>query len=235
MADICGKAYALTIMSPIKKGHLGETAYSDEVRSRLEDWNFMANSPMAKVPQTYLCRFFVLDDVLTESQAGTDFFGTLFDFLSIFSDRARRRALPKEDHLKSAYLVFSCNFHGDLDAYLRGMWIALGNEIKNIWEFCYAFDLVSDADGFVDYMKKCQLTASLFFVGSNDEPLQEQLKSLYIKQEFGKFAAEHQGLSPEALQCAYQKFIARVQPGNLAEPSWTPGQYRLRAKKETAP
>jgi hypothetical protein len=182
---------------------------------------------MAKVPQTYLCRFFVLDDVFTQSLGGGDFFGTVNDILSIVSDRARRRALPREDHLKSRYLVFSCNFHGDLDTYLRGMWSAMNNEIRHAWEFCYAFDEVKDADGFIAYIKKCQLTASLFFVGSTDDPLEEQLKSLYIKQEFGKFVVEHQGLPAADLQRAYREFIQRVEPRNLAAPSWEPGQYKL--------
>lgn len=228
MPNKSGNAYALTILSPIRNGHLDEVAYADVVRSRLDAWNFLENSPMARVPQTYLCRYFVLDDVFTQSLAGTDVYGTWFDFLSIFSDRARRRALPREDHLKSKYLVFSCNFHGDLDAYLRGMWLAIGNEIRHAWEFCYAFDQVRNADDFIAYMKKCQLTASLFFVGSNDDPLEEQLKALYLKQELGKFVIDHQGLPAEALQKAWREFIARVQPDNLAGPSWTPGQYRLR-------
>ncbi|RJG01747.1 hypothetical protein [Noviherbaspirillum sedimenti] len=228
MPDKSGNVYALTILSPIRPGRLDEVAYADVVRSRLDAWNFLENSPMAKVPQTYLCRYFVLDDVFTQSLAGGDVFGPLFDFLSIFSDRARRRALPREDHLKSKYLVFSCNFHGDLDNYLRSMWLAAGNEIRHAWEFCYAFDQVRNADDFVAYMKKCRLKASLFFDGSNDDPLEEQLKALYLKQEFGKFVVEHQGLPAEQLQQAYREFIARAEPANLAGPSWHPGQYRLR-------
>lgn len=228
MANTSGNAYALTILSPIKPGHVNEVAYSDETRARVDDWNFLPNSPMAKVPDTYLCRFFVLDDVFTQSLGGPDFYGTISDLLSIFSDKVRLNALPREDHLKSKYLVFSCNFHGDLDTYLRGMWNTIAPELKQIWEFCYAFDQVKDADSFIAYMKKCQLKASLFFVGSTDDPLQEQLKSLYVKQEFGKFVIEHQGLPATQLQQAYKEFIQRIEPKNLAAPSWAPGQYSFR-------
>ncbi len=226
MANRSGNAYALTILSPIKNGHVGETAYADEIRSRLREWNARENSPMTKVPQTYLCRYFVLDDVYTQSLPGTDFFSTTFDFLSIFSDRIRRRALPHEEHLKSKYLVFSSNLHGDIDAYLRGMWNAITEDIREIWEFCYGFEQVKDADSFIVYMKKCQLRASLFFSGSTDEKLEEQLKSLYLKQEFGRFVMEHQGMPADQLQQSYKEFIKRVQPLNLDQPSWQPGQYR---------
>ncbi len=234
MGNVSGNAYALTIMSPIKNGHFGETAYSDEVRGRLQKWNALPNSPMAKVPETYLCRYYVLDDVFSESLAGPDFMGTISDILSIFSDTVRRASLPKEDHLKSKYLVLCCNLHGDPDTWLRGMWAAISDEIKRVWEFCYAFEQVKDADSFVAYMKKCQLNASLYFVGSTDDPLQEQLKSLYLKQEFGKFVVEHQGLPAAQLQQAYQAFIKRVEPENLAAPAWEPGQYRITRQPETA-
>jgi hypothetical protein len=224
MGNTSNNAYALTVLSPIRHGHCGETAYSDEVRYRLQCWGLNEASPMSKVPQTYLCRYFVLDDVYHESLPGADFGGTISDTLAIFSNRFRRAALPREDHLKSKYLVFCCNLHGYRDTYLRAMWAAIGNDIRHIWEFCYGFDKVVDADSFVAYIKKCQLRASLFFVGSTDDALEQQLKALYIKQEFSKFAIEHQGMPAAQLQYEYQAFIQRVDPANLASPSWRPGQ-----------
>ncbi len=227
MGNVSGNAYALTILSPIKKGHFGEVAYSDEIRDRLVTWRHGEASPMAKVPQTYLCRYYVLDDVYTESLGGPDMFSNVSDFLSIFSDRFRLAGLPREDHLKSKYIVFSSNFHGDLDTYLRGMWHAISGDIQHIWEFCYGFEQVHDADSFIVYMKKCQLDAALFFVGSTDDSLEEQLKSLYLKQEFTKFALEHQGVPAPELKQAYQAFIQRVEPSNLAGPTWQPGKSKL--------
>ncbi len=56
---------------------------------------------MAKVPNTYLCRFCVLSDVPYQGKPA---------YL---------------EHLKSDYLVFSSNFYGELEPYLEGMWNAL--------------------------------------------------------------------------------------------------------------
>lgn len=231
MPDRSGNAQTLTVLSPIRRGHEGETAWADLVRGRLDAWNFLENSPMAKVPQTYLCRYFVLDDVFTQALAGGDIFGAWQDILSIFSDRARRRALPYEDHLQSRYLVFNASFHGDLDAYLRGMWESIADDIRQAWGFCYGFDDVRDAAGFIAYMKKCRVPASLFFVGANDDPLEAQLKALHVKQEFGKFVIAHQGLPAAALQQAYREFITRIEPANFAAHAWAPGQYRLQQEK----
>jgi hypothetical protein len=227
MGNISGNAYALTVLAPIRNGHVDERAYSNLVRDRLENWNLLPNSPMAQVPQTYLCRYFVLDDVYVESLPGASALDTYSDFLPIVPNGIRLGVLPAHDHLKSKYLVFSCNFHGDLDAYLRAMWTAISAEIKDVWGYCYGFDQVNSAEQFTAYVKKCQLPAALFFVGSNDDPLEEQLKALYLKQEFSKFAVENQGLPTAELKKKYQEFIARVAPTNLSGPSWTPGQYSL--------
>ena len=133
MANVSGKAYGLTIFSPIKNGRVGEIAYGDEVRHRLQAWHLNENSPMAKTPNTYLCRYFVLDDVFYESLPACDFCCGIKDFLSIFSEKFRLAGIAKEDHLKSKYLVFSTNFHGDRDTYLKGMWGTISNDIKSIW------------------------------------------------------------------------------------------------------
>src|SRR5688572_6568881 len=113
MGNVNGKAYALTILSPIRNGNLREVGFGDVIKDRLQQWNLTHDSPMAKVPQTYLCRYFVLDDVYTESLPTAGFFDTLFDILPVVPDWLRRWIMPAEDHLQSKYLVFSSNFHGD--------------------------------------------------------------------------------------------------------------------------
>lgn len=236
--NINGNAYALTILSPIINGFTqDEIAYSDIVRNHLQDWNALPNSPMVAVPNTYLCRYFVLDDVYTESLPGAGALDTFLDFSPIIFDKCRRKMLPKEDHLKSRYLVFSSNFYCgpnvDLDGYLTGMWNAMSSSISDVWQYCYGFKDVLDADParrperFVAYMKKCQLTAAIFFVGSNDDSLDEQLKALYLKQEFSQFAAENQGLDTPTLKANFRAFLNRVAPINVSSPTWAAGKYRL--------
>ena len=233
MANVSGNAYALTVLSPIRNGLVSgtEIAHADAVRNKLQNWNQEFNSPMALVPETYLCRFYVLDDVVTESLPGGSVLDTWSDLLPVVPDGLRRRVMPVEEHLQSAYLVFTSNFYcgpaGTPDAYLRGMWEAINRHIQDIWQHCYGYDAVHDAHSFCAYMQRCQLTTSLFFVGTNDQPLAEQLKALYLKQEFSKFAIANQGLSAAAIRTNYRAFMQRVEAGNLSAPSWQPGQYRL--------
>jgi type VI protein secretion system component VasF len=72
-------------------------------------------------------------------------------------------------------------------------------------------------------MKKCQIKDNLFFNGSTATPLDEQLKSLYLKQEFSRFVYQNQGKNSQELQQAFQAFIARTQPDDLNAPTWIAG------------
>jgi hypothetical protein len=211
MSNKSGTAYALTLLCPILPGSpeqapegMAGQSYVDLIRYELQQLPVSEGSPMARVPNTYLSRLWVLNDVPYQGYPAT------------------------LEHLKSSYLVFESNFHGELDDYLTGMWNAVESEIRAILQYCVAFDQVRDLTTFVEYVKKCQVTTTFFFNGSSDEPLETQLKSLYLKQEFSKFAFENQGKSPAQLQAAFRAFVARTEPANLKRPTWKAGAYHLK-------
>lgn len=218
-----GNAFALTMLCPIKPNFEKNRIYADLIRDQLETWNLRAISPFAKVPNTYLCRFFVLDDVYIESLPGGGIWDTLPDIRILTSNEERLAALPHPDHLQSSYLVFTSNLHGDLDTYLSDMWQTMGVEIKSLWQYCYGFEGVKDAASFVAYAHKCCLDASLFFVGSNDDSLADQLKALYVKQQFSEFAQATQDLPAAQLKQAYVAFMQRIKPRDINHPTWKPG------------
>ena len=127
MANTSGKAYALTMLCPILPGvpaGTGGQSHTAILRNLLQTVRVNEQSPMAKVPNTYLCRFWVLNDVPYQGNPA---------YL---------------EHLKSDYLVFSSNFHGDLDTYLRGMWDALKDDVLAILAHCVANETVRDAASF---------------------------------------------------------------------------------------
>lgn len=218
-----GNAYALTMLCPIKPNFEKNRIYADLIRDQLESWNLGGKSPFAKVPNTYLCRFFVLDDVYIESLPGASIWDTLSDIRILTSNEERLAALPHPDHLQSRYLVFTSNLHGNLDAYLSGMWQSIEVEIKSIWQYCYGFEGVNDAASFVAYAHKCCVDASLFFVGSNDDSLADQLKALYVKQQFSQFAQATQDLPSAQLKQAYTAFMQRIKPRDISHPTWQAG------------
>ena len=210
MPNKSGNAYGLTLLCPILQGSpkkaaegMNDQTYADLIRYQLQQLTVNEESPMARVPNTYLSRLFVLNDVPYQG----------------------RPAML--EHLKSNYLVFSSNFHGELEDYLNGMWSAVEPEIRAVLQYCVGFDRVTNVTTFIEYVKACQVTTTFFFNGSSDEPLAVQLKSLYLKQELSKFAFANQGKSPADLQAAFRAFVARTEPGNLTRPTWKAGAYYL--------
>ena len=203
MPNESGRAYGLTTMFPLCNDSENDQSYAAIVRGHLRALEVDENSPMAKVPNTYLCRLFVLDNVFYEGKPAV------------------------EEHLKSKYLVFVAEIHGDLDTYLRGMWTHAEAMIRRLFHYCIAFHSVRSADDFVRYVKKCQVETTFYFNGSNDEPLAEQLKALYLKQELAWFVRDNQGKTPVELQQAFRAFVARTQPKDPSRPTWRPGASSL--------
>jgi hypothetical protein len=198
MPDRNGRAYALTALCPIRHGAQDGNSLAQITRARLHDLPLHAQSPFAAVPNTYFWRFYVLNDVLYQGSP------------------ARR------DQLRSSYLVLSASLHGELEPYLSEMWRVAEPSVRHIWEFCVGFAAVGSAREFAAYIRRCQVRTTFFFVGSTDEPLGEQLKGLYLKQELARFAFENQGAEAAELQRRFEAFAARTQPGR-PEPRWVAG------------
>jgi len=198
-----GNAYALTTLCPLLADSGRDESPLAIVRDRLDAFPTDHLSPMATVPNTYFSRIFVLDDVVYEAKPAN------------------------LDRLESNYLVFTADFYGELEPYLQGMWKEAEPFIKDVWEFCVGFTEVRDAASFARYIRRCQVETTFYFVGSTDEPLAEQLKSLYLKQEFSKFVCEHQGWPAAKLQTAFREFVASVKPFETSGPTWRPGAATL--------
>jgi hypothetical protein len=199
MPNKSGNAYGLTTLCPLTNDCQKDESSAAIIRARLRALEVDENSPMAKVPNTYLCRLFVLDDVFYQGYPA------------------------HTEQLKSKYLVFVADIHGELRPYLQGMWQNAQPMIRQIWEFCIGFRQVQSGNDFVNYIEQCQVPTTFYFNGSNDEPLAEQLKALYIKQELSKFAYANQGKDAAALQRAFKEFMLRVAPSDLAGPTWRAG------------
>jgi hypothetical protein len=198
MSSENGRAYALTVLSPIRAGGGAQGSFASVTRARLEALPLHEASPMARVPNTYFARFFVLDDVPYQGHPA------------------------RQEHLSSSYLVFCASLHGGPDPYMVDLWDCARETVRELWEFCVGFEGVDSALGFLAYIKRCETESAFFFNGSSDEPLEEQLKALYLKQEFSRFVFEQQGSEGQALQRAFAVFAERTRPWQL-EPRWLPG------------
>jgi len=208
MANSYENIYALTAFCPLRPESVGTESPAAVIRNLLNHEPSDHHGAMAKVPNTYFCRLLVLDDVIYQGK-------------------------PAEyEHLQSNYLVFTATVYGDLEPYLRGMWAAATPFVRAVWQYCVGFDGVHDELTFARYIQQCQVNTDLFFngsiePGSSNQSLAEQLKALYVQQEFARFVSDHQGLPAGELQEAFQKFVARVRPDDMSGPTWRAGASSL--------
>lgn len=202
MANTAGNAYGLTALIPLKKGSSDGVSYDKQARDLLQQWPKDDESPMACVPNTYLCRFYLLNDVFYEGEPAV------------------------EEHLKNKYIAYETNFYGSLEFYLTEAWEQAKATWQNLLKHCVAFDEVKTSEDFVCYIKRCQVNNHLYFNGSNDKPLAEQLKSLFVKQSFSHFCFltqefQAQGeLGARRLQEAFRRYNEYIDADNLQHPTW---------------
>jgi hypothetical protein len=186
MANQSGQLYGLTILSPIRNDRPGAISHVLALREHLSHMDRHDGSPFARVPGTHFARLVVMGDVV--------FVGSP----------------SKIDHLASHYLIFTSDFDGDLDTYLRTMAQAIPAELDQIWKHCVGYPGAADAGKFADYMKKCQVETTFYFADVNDKTLGQTLKALQVKTELSAFVEKNQGQSAAQLQKAFKDFLAKM-------------------------
>jgi hypothetical protein len=186
MANISGKVYGLTILSPIIEDNRLDICHSMELRWYLSQLPRDSRSPFAQLSSTYLARLVVMDDVIFVGHPA------------------------HEEHLKSRYLVFETNFDGDLDTYLRRMATETKEFVEAVWKHCVGFPGTGNVGAFIAYMKKCQITTTFFFADVNDQTVESTLQALKTQTSLAHFMERHEGTPAAELQRAFGEFYQKL-------------------------
>lgn len=171
--NVSGQAYSLTVLAPIKSGE------SSELAAHLDGLGSGDASPLARVPATHFARWVVLDALIYEG------------------GRQRYEAWS------GPRLLFTSNFDGDLGPYLDGLRTGLGAEADAIWSHCEGYPGHENGAAFAAWMRRHQLTSSLFFAAYGDQTVEQVLRSLALRRELAAFALDAQGLSDAELKAAF--------------------------------
>ena len=186
MANISGKVYGLTVLSPIIEDNRLDICHSMELRWYLSQLPRDSRSPFAQLSSTYLARLVVMDDVIFVGHPA------------------------HEEHLKSRYLVFETNFDGDLDTYLRRMATETKEFVEAVWKHCVGFPGTGNVGAFIAYMKKCQITTTFFFADVNDQTVESTLQALKTQTSLAHFMERHEGTPAAELQRAFGEFYRKL-------------------------
>lgn len=183
MANKSGSLYGLTILSPIIDDPKADVSHDLALRIYLNGLKRDQDGPFAKVTGTHIARLAVMNDVVFVGHPS------------------------KEEHLQSQYLVFECNFDGDLDRYLDRMATQIPEHVEAIWSHCINFPGVKDKVAFRAYMKKCQVETTFYFADVNDKTVEQTLRALQTQTSVASFIETNQGKSPAEIQQAFSALL----------------------------
>ena len=190
-----GSLYGLTILSPIIDDEKATPSHDLQIREYLAKLPTDSRGPFAIAPYTHLTRLAVMDDVIYVGMPSC------------------------EEHLNFKYLVWECNFDGDLNSYLKALAVTVPDQINAIWGHCVGYPGTANLDQFITYMKSCQIETTFFFAAVNDKSLIQTMTALQTQRAVADFIATHQGLPAVQVQRDFLVFAKRLK----AAPAPTPG------------
>jgi hypothetical protein len=182
--------YFLTTLAPIKTGRTFDergvlVSHEQDIRSNLAllptalqspaTEKIGINSPFSRNNRTHLCRYMVLD--------GAVYNGRPYQDALVATIKKVNPATTKPvDRLNCSYLLFSVDFDAVLndgdplpaklsvaeqdqvrDSYARKLWETMEPELCEIYSNCVGFDEVTDANGFANYLRRCQVETTMPF------------------------------------------------------------------------
>ncbi len=187
MSNRFGEAYGLTTISPIIDGRTDGVHHAQELRATLARLPRGRHSPFARVSGTHTARWFVVDDLVSESYPA------------------------KEDHLNSKYLVFIADFDGSLEQYASSLAAAIPDVIDSVWGHCIGYPGSSRPLAVLDYIRDCQVNTTLYFGGYPGASVDDVLRALRVQRSMIEFVEQTRHLPSGELQAAFGRFRDRME------------------------
>lgn len=152
--------------------------HEQELRDLLERYT-EASSPFARLPRTHFGRWVILDDFVHDEQQ------------------------PKPDRLTSRYLIFTSNFDGKRDSYLKELCEL--PEAREIWGHCIGAPTSGTAAELAKYLEHNQIRTG-FFVAAYPKATAPHVKaSLEQRDALVQFAIDAQQLGADDLKREFEK------------------------------
>jgi hypothetical protein len=181
--NLAGRAYALTVLTPVMPGH------DALLRQCLAKLNRGAASPLASLPATHFARWVVFDRP------------------------AHTGAPLQSNAQGSPHLLFDSCLDGDRDEYLEAMRTGMSAAADAIWEHCVGYPGSGDAQAFAAYFRRHQVDARLFLAAYPVASVHDVRSSLALRQRLIDFALATQGFDAPALLAAYRQAFPDARAG----------------------
>jgi hypothetical protein len=175
MADVFGRASALTVLTPVRRGE------EERLLDELGGLSRAAESPFRKIDRTHFARLVLVDRIHYTGPP------------------------QRPDPLSSAYLLFSCSFDGAVDSYLEEIRTAMSEEADAVWKRCVDYPGSANAVGFRAYFLHNRLPSTSFIGGYGDATVPRIREALALRNRLSRFAAGTGQLAAAELRAAFRR------------------------------
>jgi len=153
----------------------------DELRAAIE--GFATTRPFERLPRTHFARLVILPDWVNDPSQ------------------------PREDHLKSPYLIFSTTFDGPRDSYLDELGRRLAPEAAQVWGRCIGAPKRPRGVALKRYLLHNQIDIGFYVAAYPDATVQRVQAALARRRALADLAVRTQGLDASDLRAAYTKQV----------------------------
>lgn len=170
-----GQAYGLTMFAPIKPGQ------TVALQQYLLDMPTGADSPLARLEHLHCSRLHVLEELVYQG------------------------APQRPEPLKSAYLIFTGSFDGDLDRFAQDICFLLPDEADAIFGHCVGYPGSQDPAAFLAWVRHNQIANHYVLSPYPDATVQDVRQGLALRDRVTRFAIANQGVDPSTLQQRFRE------------------------------
>ena len=152
----------------------------DDLRAHLEGLD-KDDSPLARVPRTHMARWIVVPDMPVAP--GTDLV----------------------DPLGTQFLLFTSNFDGDADSYLRELVKLIPQEAAQIWGHCIGCPQPAEGAALKAYLHRNQVDSGVAFAAYPNASVAQIKRALDKRARLIDFAVRAQEMKPSQRRKAFLK------------------------------
>ena len=146
----------------------------EPLRARLEGYTAQT-SPLAATPGTHFGRWAIVADFVHDA--------------------------PERDPLERPHLLFTSNFDGELDPYLRAL--AALPEAQALWAHCAGAPAPGDPDALAGYLRRSRQPTGFFVAAYGQATVPEVVASLAQRERVIALAIDAQAMTPAELRRAF--------------------------------
>lgn len=119
---------------------------------------------------------------------------------------------PQEpDRLNYSYLLFETNFDGAWRNYIDSFAYCISRDIRYLWGRGFAFPGPPPAEPLKAWIAENSMEGGTYYCAYPEASTRDVLAAVAVRDRLGALVNESEGLSPEAFQDAYRRFLVDVQ------------------------